>query len=234
MVPMKALLDRLVEALAPRLAYLYIRLLRLSMRFESHNDAVLGRVKDEHGQYVMVFWHSRWAMMRFAHPFEKLAVLASRHRDAQMLGHVLERLRVVVARGSSTRGGMAGMRELLRRIRDGYDLAITPDGPRGPRRRIKDGVLAAAKLTGKPIVAVGFGASRGRRLRTWDRTLLPYPFCRGVYVYGEPMLVPADGDDEQLERMRDELERTLDRVTDEADRLAGFPIEDPRAPLEAS
>jgi len=230
---MKRLLDCLVEALAPRLAYFYIRLLRASMRFESHNDGVLDRVREEHGQYIMVFWHSRWVMMRFAHPFEKLAVLASRHRDAEMLGRVLERLNVVMARGSSTRGGMAGMRELLRRIRSGYDLAITPDGPRGPRRRIKDGVLAAAKYTGKPIVAVGFGASRGRRIGSWDRTLIAYPFSRGVYVYGEPMLVPADTDEEQLERMREELERTLDRVTDEADRTAGFPIEDPRPPLEA-
>ena len=230
---MKRLLAGLVEALAPRLAYLYIRVLRASMRFESHNDAVLERVKQQPGQYIMVFWHSRWAMMRFAHPFEKLAVLASRHRDAEMLVHVLERLNVVMARGSSTRGGMAGMREMLRRVRDGYDLAITPDGPRGPRRRIKDGVLAAAKITGIPIVAVGFGASRGRRIRSWDRTLLPYPFGRGVFVYAEPMFVPADVKDEQMERMRAELERTLDRVTDEADRAAGFPIEDPRPPLES-
>jgi lysophospholipid acyltransferase (LPLAT)-like uncharacterized protein len=229
---MKRLLDRLVEALAPRLAYRYIRLLRASMRFESRNDGVLEQVRKEHGQYIMVFWHSRWIMMRFAHPYEKLAVLASRHRDAEMLVRVLERLQVVMARGSSTRGGMAGMRELLRHIRDGYDLAITPDGPKGPRRRIKDGVLAAAKFTGKPIVAVGFGVSRGRRIRSWDRTLVPYPFGRGVFVYGEPMLVPADADEQQLEHMRQELERTLDQVTDEADRTAGFAVEDPRPPLE--
>ena len=231
---MKRLLDRLVEALAPRLAYRYIRLLRASMRFESHNAGVLDRVRDEHGQYIMVFWHSRFVLMRFAHPYEKLAVLASMHRDAKMLGRVLERLNVVIARGSSTRGGTVGMRELLRRVRDGYDLAITPDGPKGPRRRVKAGVLAAGKYTGKPIVAVGFGASRGRRLASWDQTLMPYPFSRGVFVYGEPMLVPADAGDDQLACMRDELERTLDRVTDEADRAAGFPVEDPRSALEAS
>lgn len=231
---MKRLLDRLVGALAPRLTYLYIRLLRATMRFDSHNEGVLDRVRAEHGQYIMVFWHSRFVLMRFAHPFEKLAVLASMHRDARMLGQVLERLGVVIARGSSSRGGVAGLRELLRRIRDGYDLAITPDGPRGPRRRLKAGVLATAKYTGKPIVPIGFGASRGRRIGSWDRTLVPYPFSRGVFVYGEPILVPRDTGDEQLERLRGELERTLDRVTDEADCAAGFPIEDPRSPLEAS
>ncbi|NIM00277.1 MAG: DUF374 domain-containing protein [Acidobacteria bacterium] len=231
---MKRPLDRLVEALAPRLAYLYIRLLRASMRFESYNAEVLECVREDHGEYIMVFWHSRWVMMRYAHPYEKLAVLASRHRDAEMLVRVLARLDVVMARGSSTRGGMAGMREMLRRVRDGYDLAITPDGPRGPRRRIKDGVLAAARFTGKPIVPVGFGASRARRLRSWDRTLVPFPFGRGVFVYGEPMLVPQDVDDDRLNRMRGELERSLDRVTDEADRAAGFPIEEPRPTVETT
>lgn len=229
---MKRSPDRLVEALAPRLAYVYIRLLRASMRFESHNARVLDRVRADHGEYIMVFWHSRWVMMRYAHPYEKLAVLASRHRDAEMLVRVLERLNVVMARGSSTRGGMAGMREMLRRVRAGYDLAITPDGPRGPRRRIKDGVLAAARFTGKPIVPVGFGASRARRIRSWDRTLVPFPFGRGVFVYGEPVLVPVDVDGDRLDRMRRDLERALDEVTDEADRLAGFPVEEPRPSME--
>ncbi len=231
---MKRPLDRLVEAIVPRLAYVYIRLLRASMRFESRNAEVLDRVRADHGEYIMVFWHARWVLMRYAHPYEKLAVLASRHRDAEMLVRVLERLNVVMARGSSTRGGMIGMREMLRHVRDGYDLAITPDGPRGPRRRVKDGVLAAGRFTGKPIVPVGFGASRARRIRSWDRTLVPFPFGRGVFVYGEPFLVPADVDDERLERMREELERALDRVTDEADRAAGFPVEDPRPTLEAT
>ena len=231
---MKRLLDPLVEALAPRLAYVYIRLLRASMRFESHNKGVLDKVRDEHGQYIMVFWHSRFVLMRFAHPFEKLAVLTSSHRDAQMLARVLERLGVVITRGSSTRGGVAGLRELLRRVREGYDLAITPDGPKGPRRRVKAGVLATARYTGKPIVPIGFSSSRGCRMRSWDRTQVPYPFSRGVYVYGEPMLVPRDAGDDQLKRMQGELEQTLDRVTDEADCAAGFPVEDPRPALEAS
>jgi lysophospholipid acyltransferase (LPLAT)-like uncharacterized protein len=231
---MKRLLDRLVEALAPRLAYLYIRLLRASMRFEKRNEGVLDRVRDEHSQFIMVFWHSRFVLMRFAHPFEKIAVLSSTHRDSVMLARVLERLGGVIVRGSSTRRGVAGLRELLRRVREGYDLAITPDGPTGPRRRVKAGVLAMAKYTGKPIVPVAFGASRGRRVGSWDRTLVPYPFSRGIYVYGEPMLVPRDAGDEQLERMQGELERTLDRLTDEADCAVGFPVEDSRPALEAS
>jgi len=225
---MKRLLDRLVEALAPPLAYRYIRLLRATMRFESRNAEVLGRVHEEHGQFIMVFWHSRFLLMRYAYPFDKIAVLASTHRDSEMLGRVLVRLGAVRVLGSSTRGGVAGMRELLRRMREGLNLAITPDGPRGPRRRVKAGVMATARLTGKPILPVAFGASRARRLGSWDRMLVPYPFSHGVYVYGEPMLVPRQAGEAEVERRRIELEQTLDHLTDEADRAAGYPIEEPR------
>jgi lysophospholipid acyltransferase (LPLAT)-like uncharacterized protein len=75
---------------------------------------------------------------------------------------------------------------------------------------------------------VAFGASRARRIGSWDRTLVPFPFSRGVYVYGEPIFVPRDAADEEIERRRAELEETLDRLTDEADRAVGYPIEEPR------
>ena len=220
--------DRIVEALAPRLAYRYLQLLRVSMRFEYRNRDVLQQVRETHGQYILVFWHSRLAMMPFAYPGKKIAVLASTHRDSEMLGRVLARFGVARARGSSTQGGIAGVRELLRRVREGYDLGITPDGPRGPRRRVKAGVIATAGFTGKPIVPVAFGASRGRRIRSWDRTLIPYPFSRGIFLYGEPLFVPRKVAEEETERLRQSLERILDSLTNEADRATGFEIEEPR------
>ena len=93
-------------------------------------------------------------------------------------------------------------------------------------------MIAAAGHTGKPIVPVAFAASRGRRVGSWDRTLLPYPFGRGVFLYGEPMLVPRKAGREEIERCRLELECRLDELTDEADRAVGFPVEEPRAEVE--
>jgi hypothetical protein len=225
---MKRPSDRLVEAVAPQLAYAYLRLLRASMRLEFRNREILQEARTRHGQYILVFWHSRLLMMPFVYPGNKIVVLASSHRDSEMLGRVLARFGVERARGSSTRGGVGGLRELLRRVRDGYDLGITPDGPKGPRRRVKAGVIATAGFTARPIIPVAFAASHGRRVGSWDRTLLPYPFSRGIYLYGEPMLVPRNAPEQESERLRLQLEQTLDALTDEADRAVGFALEDPR------
>jgi len=226
--PVSRLRDRFVEAVAPRLVYGYVRLLRASMRVEYRNREVLDRLRESHGQYILAFWHSRLLLMRFVYFDDKLATLSSTHRDSEMLGRVLTRLGVTRALGSSTRGSVSALRQLLRLVRDGYDLALTPDGPKGPRRRVKPGVIATAAHTGKPVVPVAFAASRGRRVGSWDRTLLPYPFSRGIYLYGEPMIVPRDVSREDTERFRKRLEEEIDTLTDEADRAVGFPLEDAR------
>lgn len=225
---MNAIRERLLLSVGPGLGYAYIRLLRLTMRLEYRNSDVLDRVRKDSGQYVLAFWHSRFVMMRFGYPGQRLVVLSSEHRDSRMLARVLARLGLVTAWGSSTAGGAAGMRQLLRRVREGYDVGLTPDGPRGPRRQVKPGVVAAARLTGLPIVPVAFSARPARRLRSWDRTLIPYPFSRGIYLYGEPFRVPRPADELEQAEMGARLSAELDRLTDLADREIGLGLEEPR------
>jgi lysophospholipid acyltransferase (LPLAT)-like uncharacterized protein len=146
-----------------------------------------------------------------------------------MLARVLERFGIEHAWGSSTEGGSRGLRQLLRRLADGYDAGFTPDGPRGPRRRVKPGVLTAARLSGLPIVPVAFSARPMRRLGSWDRTLLPMPFGRGLFLYGEPIRIARDADDTELAAAAARLESDLDRLTDDADRAVGVPTEEPRS-----
>ena len=100
-------------------------------------------------------------------------------------------------------------------------------------RRIKPGVLTVARVTGLPMVPVGYSARPARRLGSWDRTLLPYPFCRGVFVYGEPLRVSRDADEAEVERLRLALEVELDRVTDLADSRVELQVEEARPPVEA-
>lgn len=220
--------DSLVTALAPRLGYAYIRLLHATMRFEFRNAEALERAREGGRSYILAFWHSRFVMMPYAYPGTRMVTLSSRHRDSLMLARVMQRFGIEQAWGSSTRGGVAGLREIVRRIRSGYDAGFTPDGPKGPRRRVQPGVIAAARLARCAIVPVAFSARPARRLRSWDRTLLPRPFSRGLFLYGDPMRVPRGAGDETQEEYRLELERTLDRLTDQADREAGIPFEDPR------
>jgi lysophospholipid acyltransferase (LPLAT)-like uncharacterized protein len=223
----ESLRDRLTAWLVPRLGYLYIRLLRATMRIEYRGAESLERARERSEHYILAFWHSRWVMMPYVYPGSRIVVLISRHRDAQMLGRILERFGLGVVFGSSTRGGVAGMRAMLRAVRDGHDVGIAPDGPKGPRWRVKPGVIVTAKLGGLPIVPVTFSSARARRLRSWDRTLIPRPFDRGLFLYGEPVWIPRDLDEDGIEEHRARLEGVLRRLTDEADRETGVG-EEPR------
>lgn len=220
--------DRLVGFLAPRVGYWYIRLLRATMRLEFRGRETLDRIRQENRQYILAFWHSRFAMMHYCYPDQRISVMISRHRDARLLAEILMRFGYDMAWGSSTRGGVAALREVVRRMRNGYDSAFTPDGPRGPRRRVQAGVIVAARLSGMPIMPMAFSARPARRLRSWDRTLVPFPFSKGLYLYGEPMYVPRNADEQEQERLRVALEELLDRLTDRADEEVGLPPEDPR------
>jgi lysophospholipid acyltransferase (LPLAT)-like uncharacterized protein len=230
---MSGRLDRLRAALVPRAAYAYIVMLRATMRFEYRNHDALRRAREEYGQYILAFWHSRFVMMPYVYPDKKIVVLISLHRDAEMLGRILDRFGLEVARGSSTAGGARGVREVVRRVRNGYDVGIAPDGPRGPRRRVQPGVITLARLTGLPVVPTTFSARPARRLRSWDRTLVPVPFGRGLFVCGDPLTVPREADRAEQERLRSDLEREIDRVTDLADTSVGLGVEDVRPPVEA-
>jgi lysophospholipid acyltransferase (LPLAT)-like uncharacterized protein len=216
------------HTLVPLVGYLYIRFLRRTMRIEYRNAEVLERARASSGAYILAFWHSRFVMMPYVYPEARIVVLVSRHRDAQRLARILHRFGLETVDGSSTRGGVAGMRAILRKIRDGYDVGITPDGPKGPRRIAKPGVVTVAKLSGLPVVPVAFSASPGWRLRSWDRTLLPRPFGRGVFLYGEPIPVPRDLDGAGEERVRAEIEQAIDRLTDEADTRVGAGLDPPK------
>lgn len=226
--------ERFLLAVAPRLAYAYIRLLRASMRLEWRGRERLEALRQDGGRFILAFWHSRLVMMPYVYPGGRITVLSSRHRDSEMLARVLVRLGLDLSKGSSTSGGAAGLRDILRKTRAGYDVAFTPDGPKGPRRVVKPGVVVAARLSGLPIVPVAFSAKPAWRLRTWDGTLLPRPFSRGLYLYGEPLFVPREAEGPEQDAWVLALARSLDALTDAADRATGIGLEDGRPETPAT
>lgn len=110
------------------------------------------------------------------------------------------------------------MREMLKASREGYDIAITPDGPRGPRYHVQNGIIELARRTGMAIIPLTFSSSRKKLFRSWDRFLFPYPFSRGVFIWGEPVFVPRQMNGREFESKRLLLERRLREITDRADR----------------
>lgn len=137
-------------------------------------------------------------------------VLASRHRDGQIVVGAMKVFGLHAVSASSSRGGAAGLRELVRLIRAGHPIAITPDGPRGPRRKAAAGVAQLAALTGAQVFCVGAATSRAITLKSWDFMRLPLPFGRGALIAAPPITVPRDGWEDALAMIEAEMSRTLD------------------------
>ncbi len=185
----------------------------LTVRVKRQGEEHYLRFRREGTPVVFVFWHGQLLPLVWYHRHEEVVVLVSEHRDGEYITRVIRRHGFRAARGSSTRGGVRGLRQLIRAAREGHDLALTPDGPRGPRHRFKEGALLAAQMTGLPVIPVAAGADSTWHFDSWDRFLVPRPFSRVRIAYGEPRWVPREaGPGDRLRRAR-ELERELLRLT---------------------
>lgn len=206
--------------LAPFLASVLIRLTRLTMRL----DRVGRRVVDDLGAagrpYIHTFWHGHLFLMPYSYLGRRIAIMISAHHDGEMIARTMKLFGHESLRGSTTSGGAMALRAAVRALRGGRDVGFTPDGPRGPRHRAQMGVVQAARMSGAPIVPVAFSASRRKVLGSWDGFVVPMPFSRGVFVYGEPIEVPAQADGAQMEALRLDVERSLNELTTKAEMLA--------------
>jgi len=196
----------------------FIRLLRSTVRLRHHGDERLRQWERGEQRFILAFWHRHILLMPYAYRGRRISVLVSQSGDGELIARTVARLGIDSTRGSSSRGGIAGMRSLLRKAAKGWDIAFTPDGPRGPASEVQPGVILAAASTGLPIVPVAVAASRAKRLHSWDRFLIPLPLSTVHFVYGEPLAVARRGD---LGEAAAELKRRLDGVEVEAGRWAG-------------
>lgn len=211
--------ERLLLWLAPRLAALLIRALRASLRVRHVGREALDRLEAGGERYIHAFWHGRLLLMPYSYRGPRITILISQHRDGEYIARTMERLGFHTTRGSTTRGGAAALRQSVRRLQEGYDLGITPDGPRGPRHRVQAGVIEAARLSGAPIVPVSFAAHPARILDTWDGFVVPRPFGRALFLYGEPLRVPRQAAAEEREALRNRLEEVMVELTERAERM---------------
>ena len=154
-------------------------------------------------------------------------MLISAHPDGRLISRAVKYFGISTVAGSSTRGGTDALRSLLQRLRAGESVGITPDGPRGPRMRARDGAIALARLSGAPILPASISVSRRRVLNTWDRLIVPVPFGRGAMVWGDPIFAPRETDEKSTEDLRLQLEASLNHVSALADKLAGHRPMDP-------
>jgi len=210
-----------VQGLIANLLAAYLRFALATTRWTLHGEAHVAPHLAG-APAVVGFWHERlplmpilWMLARRRGIPARMHVLVSRHRDGRVIGTVLRRFAVDVLHGSSSRGGAAGLRSLAALLAGGDLVAITPDGPRGPRRRAAPGVAQLAGLSGMPVLPCSAQTTRRIELGTWDRMVLPLPFGRGAIVCGPPIAVPRDGWQQALPA----IEAALSDAADAAERL---------------
>ncbi|HSB68186.1 MAG TPA: lysophospholipid acyltransferase family protein [Candidatus Methylomirabilis sp.] len=169
---------------------------------------------------IVAFWHGRLLMMPFGYPGCPATILISQHRDGEYISRIARRLGFSVVRGSATRGGAQAFRQLVHTLREGQNVVITPDGPKGPSNQVKSGVIELSRLSGMPILPISFGAWPRTILKSWDQFLVPHLFGRGVFVWGEPIYVPPELGKPDGEKYQELLAERLNAVTAEADSRA--------------
>lgn len=173
----------------------------------------------EQGNNIFVFWHSRLFYLVYYYlmrsPRRRACMLVSMSRDGDYGAALVRRLKQDAVRGSSSRGGQAAVRKLVSRIAAGSNVAITPDGPRGPALVVGEGVVKLAQMTGARIIPVSYDASRKSLLKSWDRFIVVKPFGRVHVAFGDPIVVPRRISTEERGNYVSQVERTLldlDRV----------------------
>jgi lysophospholipid acyltransferase (LPLAT)-like uncharacterized protein len=212
-----------------RLRHLLCWLIHLYIRFvyASNSWAVIGgevprRLRAEGRSFILAFWHGQLLLIPMA--WQRLApmhMLISAHRDGRIIAGAVTYFGVQSIAGSTRRGGVAALRGMLKRLEAGDCVGITPDGPRGPAGVASAGIVNLARLAGVPIVPVTFATSRRLVLDSWDRFHLALPFGRGVFLWGEPIEIPHDPDDEEIEGTRLLVESRMHALCAEADRRVG-------------
>lgn len=174
-----------------RAGVLVIRALASTWRYRVVNPEVVDGLRERRTPMILALWHGQMLVPLWHHRGQGIGILISEHRDGEIIAQIAASLKLRTVRGSTSRGGGRALIGLVRELSDGYDIAITPDGPRGPAGSFAPGALVAAQRAGAPIVAIGVHAPRAWHLGSWDRFVIPWPFSRVYMAYSEPTYVAA-------------------------------------------
>lgn len=196
--------NKLVKLFGPYL----IKLLIGSLHIQIINKHILDEAKSKYKTVIYAFWHNRILILAYQHRFENIHVLISHHQDGEYIALSLSGLGYGAIRGSTRRGGSSAMRELISTLKK-YDTAITPDGPRGPKEYVHEGVVYLAYKSGKPIIPLSADAKRKLILPSWDNFIVPLPFSPAKVIYGEPIFVKSA---EQMSSAARQLKQTLTKI----------------------
>tara|TARA_Y100000766_G_scaffold259656_1_gene248808 strand:+ start:305 stop:979 length:675 start_codon:yes stop_codon:yes gene_type:complete len=199
-----------------------IKFLSSSIRWKTLNKQLKYNALKDNEPIIVVFWHERIAVMSKIWPMEKpLAMLQSPHSDGRLIARAINILGFQTVWGSTNRNAAGGIIGLIKKAKKGVSIGITPDGPRGPALECSQGPIAVAKIANIKIFPIAWSTSSFWRLNNWDKSLVPKPFSKGIWVWGEPIEVPKNSNKDDILRLTNELNESLNYYTKLADNYFG-------------
>lgn len=196
-------------AWSARLGTLLLRMLARTWRIRYVNSEMV-REQRRHGPVVYALWHGQLLPLLWTHRDRQVAIMISEHSDGEIITRIALALGFRAVRGSTTRGAARALLGACRELEAGYDVAVTPDGPRGPARSVAPGAVAIAQRSGAPLLPVAASATRAWRLDSWDGFMIPKPFARVTVAYSDFIRVAADAPRDanpELENLRAAIDR---------------------------
>lgn len=211
----QSLTHRLREALVPVVGALVVRALGATWRVQVTGGEHLEALRRAQAPFVFILWHGELLPLLWVHRDEGVHILVSEHRDGELIARAARRLGYQLVRGSTTRGGARALLQVAALLREGREVAVTPDGPRGPRHTFAPGATVAAQRADAPLLCIRASASAAWRMRSWDAFMIPKPFAVLRVAYAPAARVEAPdtaGAEGEAARFQAMLQRTGDAI----------------------
>lgn len=210
------MLKELKFTLVAHLCSGYIRLVGLTSKILFRRPEILGEFLAQKKPFIFAFWHNRQFFLGYPKTHNGVSVLVSQSEDGEFIARSVKYLGIKSIRGSSTRGGVKALAEMIRTLKKGGNLAITPDGPKGPIFEVQPGVVHIAQKTGVAIIPLCCSYAHKKIFRSWDLYQIPSPFNTIVVGYGTPLYL---SEEESIETASQRIKKALDDLTQETDQL---------------
>lgn len=206
----------LVQDMLAFIVAAYIKLVFKTGQWEFKNSEIIDKYVTQNKPFIVSFWHGHLLMLACALQWKtSFYMLISNHRDGKIISKTVKHFGIQTIAGSTNKQGFEAARQILQALKKNSIIGITPDGPRGPREQVSDGVLQIARLAQVDIIPVAYSCKPIKKLNTWDKFRVAKPFCRGVFVAGTPVHASKN-----LEQLRKSLQQAMDETVRTADEMA--------------
>jgi lysophospholipid acyltransferase (LPLAT)-like uncharacterized protein len=180
------------------------------------NSKAIDELEKQNKNFILGFWHGTMLLPWYLNRNKNFAGLTSKSKDGDLLAKILKKWNYKVLRGSSSEGGEVALGLMIDFAKNGYSVAVTPDGPKGPPQKLKPGAVVSAKKARLPLILVGIGFKKKRYLKSWDRFQIPKFFTRANVYYSNPVYVPENSNREEISKIIEECEKKLNELQSEA------------------